>query len=73
MLCCAVLCCAVQSGVGAEISAIAMEDFFDQLDAPVGRVCGAEVPTPYAANLEAMVFPTKENIIHQIKRTLGRA
>lgn len=62
-----------QSGIGAELSALAMEDFFDQLDAPVGRVTGAEVPTPYAANLEAMAFPKKEQIIHQVKRTLGRA
>jgi len=62
-----------QSGIGAELSAMAMEEFFDQLDAPVGRVTGAEVPTPYAANLEEMVFPKKDNIIHQIKRTLGRA
>lgn len=61
------------SGIGAEISALAMEEFFDQLDAPVGRVTGAEVPTPYAANLEALSFPTKVNIVHQIKRTLGRA
>lgn len=65
--------CPVQSGIGAEITAVAMEDFFDQLDAPVGRVAGAEVPTPYAANLEALSFPTKDNIIHQVKRTLGRA
>jgi pyruvate dehydrogenase E1 component beta subunit len=50
-----------------------MEEFFDQLDAPVGRVTGAEVPTPYAANLEALSFPTKVNIVHQIKRTLGMA
>jgi hypothetical protein len=32
-----------------------METCFDDLDAPMGRVAGAEVPTPYAANLEAMV------------------
>lgn len=50
-----------------------MEEFFDQLDAPMGRVAGAEIPTPYAANLEALVFPQRENIIHEIKRTLGRA
>lgn len=65
--------CVLQHGIGAEIAAVAMEEFFDQLDAPMGRVAGAEIPTPYAANLEALVFPQRENIIHEIKRTLGRA
>ena len=37
-----------QSGVGAEIAAIAMEDCFDYLDAPMERVSGADIPTPYA-------------------------
>ena len=37
-----------QSGVGAEIAAIAMEDCFDYLDAPMERVTGADIPTPYA-------------------------
>lgn len=62
-----------QSGIGAEISALAMEEFFDELDAPVGRVTGAEVPTPYAANLEAMSFPQAEDVIRQVKQTLGKA
>ena len=40
-------------GVGSEISAQIMEsEAFDYLDAPVERVTGADVPTPYAANLE---------------------
>lgn len=46
-----------QSGIGSEIAALAMEECFDDLDAPVLRVTGAELPTPYAANLEQMVFP----------------
>eukprot|EP00775_Hariotina_reticulata_P013465 gene13465-13591_t len=62
-----------QSGIGAEISALAMEEFFDELDAPVGRVAGAEVPTPYAANLEALSFPRTEDVIRQVKQTLGKA
>ncbi|KAF8058069.1 PDH2 [Scenedesmus sp. PABB004] len=61
------------SGVGAEIAAVVMEECFDELDAPVGRVAGAEVPTPYAANLEAMSFPQVADIVAQVKRTLGRA
>ena len=38
-----------QHGVGAEIAAIIMEeDAFDYLDAPMERVCGADIPMPYA-------------------------
>ena len=40
-------------GVGAEISAEIIERAFDYLDAPVKRVSGADVPMPYAKNLEA--------------------
>lgn len=46
-------------GVGAEILALTMEYAFDYLDAPAGRVTGADVPTPYAQKLEEMAFPTE--------------
>ena len=49
-------------GVGAEILALGMEYMFDYLDAPAVRVTGAEVPTPYAAKLEEMSFPTEDLI-----------
>ena len=39
--------------IGSEIAAICMEQGFDDLDAPVMRVTNADVPMPYAANLEA--------------------
>ena len=45
------------AGIGSEIAAIAMEDAFDWLDAPVVRVAGEDVPMPYAANLEALALP----------------
>ncbi|MBL4615642.1 MAG: pyruvate dehydrogenase complex E1 component subunit beta, partial [Magnetovibrio sp.] len=51
-----------QSGIGAEICAVVMEQAFDYLDAPVVRVHSEDVPTPYAANLEALVLPTPEKI-----------
>jgi len=51
-----------QSGVGAEISALVMEQAFDYLDAPVTRVHGEDVPMPYAANLEALTLPSPEKI-----------
>lgn len=46
-------------GVGSEILALTMEYAFDYLDAPAQRVTGADVPTPYAAKLEEMSFPTE--------------
>ncbi|KAK4521628.1 uncharacterized protein ATC70_004158 [Mucor velutinosus] len=55
-------------GVGSEISAQIMEsDAFWHLDSPMSRVTGADVPTPYAANLEALAFPD-ENVIAKAAR-----
>ena len=51
------------AGIGSEIAAITMEKAFDYLDAPVTRVCGADVPMPYARNLEAASLPTTEQVI----------
>jgi pyruvate dehydrogenase E1 component beta subunit len=49
-------------GVGAEIIALTAEYAFDYLKAPPIRVTGAEVPTPYAAKLEELSFPTEQLI-----------
>ncbi|CAN4085485.1 unnamed protein product [Withania somnifera] len=46
-----------QHGVGAEICASVVEGSFEYLDAPVERISGADVPMPYAANLERMAAP----------------
>ena len=51
------------AGIGSEIAAIAMEDLFDELDAPVVRVAGKDVPMPYAANLEKLALPTTEDVV----------
>jgi pyruvate dehydrogenase E1 component beta subunit len=56
------------AGIGAELSALAMEQMFDWLDAPVVRVHGADVPMPYAANLEKLALPQVENIVEAAKR-----
>jgi pyruvate dehydrogenase E1 component beta subunit len=45
------------AGIGSEIAAVMMEQAFDWLDAPVVRVSGADVPMPYAANLERLCLP----------------
>ncbi len=53
---------AIRYGVGSEIAAGIMEsDAFDHLDAPMERVCGADVPMPYAKNLEDAALPQVSN------------
>ena len=47
----------------AEISAQIMEKGFDDLDAPVARVCSAEAPMPYAKHLEEATLPQVDQII----------
>ncbi|MFK8035156.1 MAG: pyruvate dehydrogenase complex E1 component subunit beta [Hyphomicrobiales bacterium] len=56
-----------QSGVGAEIVAQLMEKAFDYLDAPVIRICGKDVPMPYAANLERLALPNVGEVIAAAK------
>lgn len=59
-------------GVGSEICAQIMEsEAFDHLDAPVERVTGAEVPTPYAKELEDFAFPDPPTIIRALKKVLS--
>jgi len=55
-------------GIGSEIAAQMMEHCFDYLDAPVERVVGADVPMPYAANLEKLAIPQIEDIIEAVKK-----
>jgi len=50
-------------GLSAEISARIMEQAFYELDAPVSRVCGAEVPVPYARHLEDAAIPQVDGIV----------
>jgi len=56
------------AGMGAEIAAQMMEGCFDDLDAPVLRVAGADVPMPYAANLEKLALPQIEDIVNAAKK-----
>lgn len=55
------------AGIGSEIAALCMEHAFDYLDAPVRRVCAADVPLPYAANLEKLALPQIDEIVHIVK------
>jgi pyruvate dehydrogenase E1 component beta subunit len=54
-------------GVGAEISAEIHEKAFDYLDAPVRRVSGADVPMPYAKNLENLALPDANRIAAAVR------
>jgi pyruvate dehydrogenase E1 component beta subunit len=53
-------------GFGGELSSIIQEQAFDYLDAPVQRVCGADVPMPYNKNLEAAALPQPDDIIDAV-------
>ncbi len=57
-------------GAGAEIAASITEQMFDDLDAPVVRVTGEDVPMPYARNLELLATPHEEDIVRAVKRVL---
>jgi len=61
-----------QSGMGSEMAALMMEHAFDDLDAPVVRVCGEDVPMPYAANLEALTLPGAAKIADACKSVCYR-
>lgn len=62
-----------QCGVGAEIAALIMEsEAFDYLDAPVERITGADVPMPYAINLERLALPQIDDITAAVKRVTFR-
>ena len=58
-------------GIAAEVSAQIMEGAFYSLDAPVVRVCGAEVPMPYAKHMEDAALPQVPAIVGAV-RGLGR-
>jgi pyruvate dehydrogenase E1 component beta subunit len=56
--------------ISAEISARIMEASFYELDAPVGRVCSAEVPMPYAKQLEDAALPQVDGIVDAVREVI---
>ena len=58
--------------IASEIIAIAMEEGFDHLDAPVLRVCDEDVPLPYAANLEKLALITPAKIVEAVRKVCYR-
>jgi pyruvate dehydrogenase E1 component beta subunit len=58
-------------GVGANIAALVQEQAFDHLDAPVGRVTGADLPMPYSKPLEDIAYPHEPQIVDAVMATFG--
>jgi pyruvate dehydrogenase E1 component beta subunit len=58
--------------IASEIIAICMEDGFDDLDAPVLRVCDEDVPLPYAANLEKLALIDAARIAEAVRKVCYR-
>ena len=59
-------------GVGAQVVDTLQHQAFDYLDAPVLRVTGADVPMPYAKNLEHLALPDKQRVKDAVNRVLYR-
>ena len=58
--------------ISSEIIAVAMEQGFDDLDAPVLRVANEDVPLPYAANLEKLALIDAARVVEAVKKVCYR-
>ena len=56
--------------VGSELCARAAIEAFDYLDAPPAKISGADVPMPYAANLERLALPSASQVVQAAKSVL---
>jgi len=61
-----------ECGLAANLAAHVYEECFDWLDAPVRRVNAADVPMPYARNLEQAALPRAEDVAAAVRATLAR-
>ncbi len=57
-------------GWGGEVAARIMEEAFDDLDAPVLRVGGADVPMPYNKRLEQLAIPDAKRVVERVRELL---
>ena len=58
------------AGIGSEVAMQVIEQAFDWLDAPPVRVHGADVPLPYAANLEKLALPQADWVVNAVKKII---
>ncbi|MBB5693475.1 pyruvate dehydrogenase complex E1 component subunit beta [Muricoccus pecuniae] len=56
------------ANIGSEVAMQVIEGAFDYLDAPPARVAGADVPMPYAANLEKLALPTVAQVVEAARK-----
>ncbi|MCX6543059.1 MAG: pyruvate dehydrogenase complex E1 component subunit beta [Acidobacteria bacterium] len=61
------------AGLGAQIAYQIQQSAFDDLDAPVTRVTGADVPMPYARNLEHLAMPSPASVVAAVREVLYRS
>lgn len=61
-----------ECGIAAGVSAHLYDACFDWLDAPIGRINAADVPMPYARNLEQAALPQPDDVVRAVLSTLGR-
>lgn len=54
-------------GVSAQISTLIMEKAFDELDAPVRRVCSLDAPAIYSPGVEHLQLPTPDRVIQKVR------
>jgi pyruvate dehydrogenase E1 component beta subunit len=59
--------------IASEVIALCMEQGFDDLDAPVLRVCNEDVPLPYAANLEKLALIDSARIAEAVRKVSYKA
>lgn len=59
-----------RGGWAGEVVAQVVEHAFDALDAPIVRVCAANLPVPYSEPLEAAVIPSREDVAAAVRRVL---
>ena len=60
-----------ECGVAANLATRIYESCFDWLDAPIERVSAADVPMPYAKNLEQFALPSPPDVIAAVRRLVG--
>ena len=60
------------AGTGAQIVSMIQEEAFDELDAPIVRVTQADIPMPYAKNLEILAKPSADRVVQACNKVLYR-
>jgi pyruvate dehydrogenase E1 component beta subunit len=58
--------------IASEVVALCMDQGFDDLDAPVLRVCNEDVPLPYAANLEKIALIDSARVAEAVRKVCYR-